>query len=345
VAAARSAGLRYVDDRMPGIRRKRTGRSFAYYAADGSRVADPRELARIRKLAVPPAYRDVWICPLPNGHVQATGRDARGRKQYRYHAQWREVRDATKYHRAVAFAKALPAIRRRVEHDLQLDGLPREKVLAAIVRLLDATAIRVGNEEYARANASFGLTTLRTRHVKVAGSTLRFRFRGKSGVEHAIALDDARVARVVRRCRDLPGEELFSYSDGAGEQVPLHSEDVNAYLREIAGDEFTAKDFRTWSATVACAEELASRSAAATARERRAAANAALAAVAEKLGNTPAICRRCYVHPAVLGDYAEAGVIALPSARRIGGLSAVEARVLKFLERAAGGVAKTRKES
>ena len=269
--AAKVAGLRYVDDRMPGIRRKRTRGSFAYYAANGTRIKDEAELTRIRKLAVPPAYEDVWICPHPNGHVQATGRDARGRKQYRYHARWREVRDATKYHRAVSFATALPAIRTRVEADLSLPGLPREKVLAVVVRLLDVTAIRVGNEEYARTNRSFGLTTLRGRHVNVSGGTLRFSFRGKSGVRHSLALNDPRIARIVKRCRDLPGEELFEYvDDSGGEAVPLRSDDVNAYLREICGDDFTAKDFRTWLATVACAEELAARDASATQAERRA---------------------------------------------------------------------------
>jgi DNA topoisomerase-1 len=333
--AAKSAGLRYVDDRMPGIRRKRSGKSFGYYASDGTRIKDEAELARIRKLAVPPAYEQVWICPIPNGHVQATARDARGRKQYRYHPRWREVRDATKYHRAVEFAAALPAIRKRVESDLALPGLPREKVLAVIVRLLDLTAIRVGNEEYARQNKSFGLTTMRGRHVRVQGDSLRFSFRGKSGVRHAVALDDARVARTVRRCLDLPGEELFEYVDEAGDAVPVRSEDVNAYLRDIAGDDFTAKDFRTWHATIVCAQELAARDASATQAERRSIANEALSAVAAKLGNTAAICRRCYVHPSVLNALADAGEVKLPKARRIGGLSALEARVLRFLSTAA----------
>lgn len=331
VLAAKTAGLRYVDDRMPGIRRKRAGKSFGYYAADGARIKDDAELARIRKLAVPPAYNDVWICPLPNGHVQATGRDARGRKQYRYHPRWREVRDAAKYDRAVTFATALPAIRKRVDADLGRPGLPREKVLATLVRLLDVTAMRVGNEEYARENGSFGLTTMRGRHVRIDGTTLRFTFRGKSGVRHAVALHDARIARIVRRCQDLPGEELFEYVDDAGEAVPVRSEHVNDYLREVSGDDFTAKDFRTWLATVACAEELAARAASATQAERRVAAKEALIAVAAKLGNTPAICRLSYVHPSVLSALAERGEVKLPKARRIGGLSTLEARVLSFL--------------
>jgi DNA topoisomerase-1 len=321
---------------MPGIRRKKAGKSFGYYASDGARIRDAAEIARIRKLAVPPAYNDVWICPLPNGHIQATGRDARGRKQYRYHPRWREVRDAAKYHRAVAFAAALPAIRKRVDADLGLRGLPREKVLAAIVRLLDATAIRVGNEEYARENRSFGVTTMRGRHVRVTGTKLRFTFRGKSGVRHAVALDDARVARVVRRCQELPGEELFEYIDDAGEAVPVRSEHVNEYLRDLSGDDFTAKDFRTWLATVACAGELGARSACATKAERRAVAKEALVAVAAKLGNTPAMCRLCYVHPSVLSALADTGVVILPKARRIAGLSAIEARVLAFLSAGAG---------
>jgi len=336
ILAAKAAGLRYVDDRTPGIRRKRAGRAFSYYSADGARIKDEGELARIRKLAVPPAYNDVWICPIPNGHVQATARDARGRKQYRYHPRWREVRDAAKYDRAVAFATALPGIRKRVDADLGRPGLPREKVLATIVRLLDVTAIRVGNQEYARENQSFGLTTLRGRHVRIDGATLRFTFRGKSGVRHAVALEDPRVARIVRRCQDLPGEELFEYLDDSGEAVPVRSEHVNAYLREISGDDFTAKDFRTWLATVACAEELAAREAAETQAQRRTIANEALSAVAAKLGNTVAICRRCYVHPSVLDALADAGHVRLPKGRRMGGLSAVEARVLAFLS--AGGV-------
>jgi len=332
--AAKAAGLRYVDDRMPGIRRRRSGTSFGYYSADGKRIKDEAEIARIRKLAVPPAYNDVWICPIPNGHVQATARDARGRKQYRYHPRWREVRDAAKYDRAVAFGTALPAIRKRVDADLGLSGLPREKVLAVIVRLLDVTAIRVGNQEYARDNRSFGLTTLRGRHVRVAGATLRFTFRGKSGVRHAVKIDDVRVARVVRRCQDLPGEELFEYVDDSGEAVPVRSEHVNVYLREISGDDFTAKDFRTWLATVACAEELSTRDAAETQVARRTIANEALSVVAAKLGNTVAICRRCYVHPAVLNAMADAGEVNLPKARRIAGLSSLEGRVLAFLSAA-----------
>ncbi len=320
---------------MPGIRRKRAGRGFLYFSSEGARIVDPAEIARIRSIAVPPAYDDVWICPLPNGHLQATARDARGRKQYRYHRAWREFRDASKYHRTVMFARALPAIRRRVAADLDLPGLPRAKVLAALVRLLDATAMRIGNEEYVRANRSFGLTTMRARHVRVNGSAVRFKFRGKAGIEHSVALDDVRLARVVRRCRDLPGEELFTYVDDDGAVAAVRSDDVNEYVREITGEDFSAKDFRTWRATVACALELAGRAPAASASERKAFEKEALAAVAARLGNTAAICRRAYVHPAVLQTYADEGALTVRRARRIKGLGADEARVVAFLERAA----------
>jgi DNA topoisomerase-1 len=334
------AGLRWSNDRTPGITRRRNDDSFAYYKPDGTRVTDERELRRIRALAVPPAYEDVWICPSPNGHVQATGRDARGRKQYRYHPRWREVRDETKFHRLTAFAHALPAIRERVAADLARDGLPRERVLAAVVRLLDATGIRVGNEEYARENGSYGLTTLRASHVRIRGDGVRFRFRGKSGKEHTIALDDARLARILRRCRDLPGEELFEYVDPGRGVAKVDSDDVNAYLREIAGDEFSAKDFRTWIGTVACMSALTER--AGDARGAKANVVAALECVAAKLGNTPAVARKAYVHPAVIEVYLrDLRIPADRSAAKRGtphGLSREERYVERFLvhaERAA----------
>jgi DNA topoisomerase-1 len=248
--SARAAGLRYVTDRAPGISRRRSGKGFAYRAPDGRTLRDAAARRRIQTLAVPPAWTDVWICPDPSGHLQATGRDARGRKQYRYHPQWREVRDETKFGRLVAFAEGLPALRRRVQEDLARPGLPREKVLAAVVRLLGTTLLRVGNEEYARANQSFGLTTLRDRHAAVEGATVRFCFRGKSGKEVRVDIQDRRLARVVKRCRELPGQELFQYVDDDGQQQSVGSGDVNAYLREVTGEELSAKDFRTWGGTV-----------------------------------------------------------------------------------------------
>jgi len=255
-------------------------------------------LARIRALAIPPAWREVWICPSAAGHLQATGRDAKGRKQYRYHARWREIRDETKYGRMAAFARALPRIRARVRRDLARPGLPREKALATVVRLLETTFIRVGNDEYARQNASYGLTTLRARQVRVRGARLRFCFRGKSGVEHRIELADRRLAAIVRRMQDLPGEELFGYVDDAGATRSIESDDVNRYLKECAGEEFTSKDFRTWAGTLLAARALRGREAASAMQARRELAQA-VAEVARRLGNTPAVCRKCYIHPAV----------------------------------------------
>jgi DNA topoisomerase-1 len=249
VESAEAAGLRYVSDMTPGIRRRKAGRSFSYVGADGKTIKNPAELNRIRSLAIPPAYTDVWICPIPNGHIQATGRDARRRKQYRYHARWREVRDETKFGRVLAFCEVLPRIRRRVESDLGKQGLPREKVLATVVRLLDCTGIRIGNDEYARSNRSFGLTTLRDRHVEISGSNIRFEFRGKSGKAYNVSLNDRRLARIVLRCQALPGEDLFQYLDDGGVRQTVGSGDVNDYLRTISGEEFTAKDFRTWAGT------------------------------------------------------------------------------------------------
>lgn len=302
-AAARSAGLRYVSDEQPGIRRRVRGKAVAYLSPDGSPVRDPETLRRIRSLVIPPAWTDVWICTNENGHIQAVGRDARGRKQYRYHPRWREVRDGAKYERVLAFAEALPRIRRRVAADLRRRGMGREKVLATVVRLLETTLIRVGNDEYAQRNGSYGLTTLHNRHAKVRGQELTFEFKGKGGKRHRIGVRDARLAKLVKRCQDLPGQDLFGYVDEAGEVRDVTSEDVNSYLREIAGEEFSAKDIRTWAGTVLAGVAL--REFAKFDSEKQAKRNVvqAIEAVAKMLGNTPAICRRCYIHPAILEGY------------------------------------------
>ena len=301
--SAEQAGLRYVNDTMPGIRRRRAGKGFIFLDQSGRRITDRATVARIRSLAVPPAYSDVWISPHPNGHIQATGRDARGRKQYRYHSRWREVRDETKFGRMLAFSEALLRIRKRVESDLSRPGLPREKVLATLVRLLELTGIRVGNDEYARNNRSFGLTTLREDHVEVSGSTMRFEFRGKSGKVHRVSLSDRRVARIVARCQSLPGEELFQYVDDEGVHQTIGSSDVNDYLREIAGDDFTAKDFRTWSGTLLAMGALEDLGPASSEREAKSTIVAAIDRVAKRLNNTRAICRKYYVHPVIFETY------------------------------------------
>jgi DNA topoisomerase I len=295
--SAEAAGLRYVSDSSPGIARKRAAGAFRYTGPDGKQIRDRETLARIKSLAIPPAWEAVWICPRGDGHLQATGRDARGRKQYRYHRRWREVRDETKYGRMGAFAKALPRIRRRVRRDLALPGLPRDKVLATVVRLLETTRMRVGNAEYARDNHSFGLTTLRTRQVRLNGSTVQFRFRGKSGVWHAFALNDRSLAAIVRRMRDLPGYELFQYVDERGATRAVDSADVNAYLKSIAGEDFTSKDFRTWAGTVLAAEALHELG--------KKGLSQAIEQVARQLGNTKAVCRKCYIHPAVIEAHAQ----------------------------------------
>ena len=294
--------LRHATDRDPGITRARAGHGFSYRGPDGRRIRDRETLARIRKLAIPPAWTEVWICPDPNGHLQATGRDARGRKQYRYHEKYRHRRDAAKYERLVAFARALPAIRERVDADLARPGLPRDKVLAAVVRLLELTLIRVGNDEYARLNRSFGLTTLKNRHAMVGTTRIRFRFRGKSGKQMEVGLRDRRLAAVVRRCRDLPGQELFQYVDDDGEIVDVRSDDVNEYLRDIAPD-ITAKDFRTWAGTVLAYRALRALDAPATDGEARRNVVEAIRMTAGRLGNTPAVCRSAYVHPIVVDAY------------------------------------------
>ena len=336
-AAARAAGLRYASDARPGIARVKRGRVFVY-VRDGRIVRDAETLARIRRLAVPPAWTDVWISPDAEGHLQATGRDARGRKQYRYHPRWREARDETKYHRMLAFAKALPRIRARVAKDLRRKGLPRDKVLAAIVRLLDTAYMRVGNDEYRRANGSHGLTTLQDRHAKVSRDRVRFTFTGKSGKRHEVDIEDPALARIVGRCRDLPGQELFQYVDEAGGVRDVTSGDVNAYIREAAGDAFTAKDFRTWAGTVLAAVALRDVQRYGSAAQAKRNVIRAIESVAKRLGNTPAVCRKCYVHPEVLeayldGTFDEIRASAKGRRRPRGALGVDEALVLRILRR------------
>jgi DNA topoisomerase I len=298
-----------VTDTKPGIRRVKAARCFRYVDAEGRPVRDAATLGRIRSLAIPPAWTDVWICPNENGHIQATARDAKGRKQYRYHPRFRQVRDRSKYEHIIDFAQALPAIRGRVEADLSLPGLQRDKVLAAVVRLLETTLIRVGNEEYAKENHSYGLTTLLQRHVDVTGAHIHFRFRGKSGVKHDIDLDDARLAEIVRQCHELPGQELFQYLTDSGDWHDVDSADVNDYLHEIAGEEFTAKDFRTWSGTVLAATALAALSGFTSTAQAKKNIVRAVESVAHKLGNTKAVCRKCYVHPAVFEGYLDGTLV------------------------------------
>lgn len=308
VAAAKSAGLRYVNDADPGITRIVSGKKVHYDAA-GRRVTDAGTLARIKRLAVPPAWTGVWICAREDGHIQATGRDARGRKQYRYHHDWRTVRDENKYERMIAFGKTLPRLRRRVARDLRRRGLGREKVLATMVRLLETTLVRVGNEEYARANGSVGLSTMRDRHVDVKRGTLRFQFKGKSGKNHDIELHDPRLAEIVRRVQDLPGQELFQYIDEEGNRQDVKSEDVNDYLRQIGGAEFSAKDFRTWAGTVLAAIALRQFERFDTKSQAKKNVVAAIERVAERLGNTPAVCRKCYIHPVILNSYLDGSTV------------------------------------
>jgi DNA topoisomerase-1 len=300
VESAEMAGLRYVSDRTPGITRRRSGKGFTYLDVDGARIRDRRSLRRIKALVIPPAWSAVWICPLPNGHIQASARDAKGRKQYRYHARWREIRDESKFDRMIAFGEALPALRSRVDQDLAQTALPRSKLLATVVRLLELTLIRVGNEEYVRANESYGLTTLRERHVKVSGSTLRFRFRGKSGKLHEVEVTDRRLAGIVKRCQAIPGHELFQYIDDDGGQQSIGSSDVNAYLRDGTGQDFTAKDFRTWGGTLLAVQALRSSDRGTSEADAKRSVVEAIKRVAKRLGNTPATCRKHYVHPIVI---------------------------------------------
>jgi DNA topoisomerase-1 len=347
--SAHSAGLRYIDDRRRGIRREMGPLGFRYIGPDGKVVRKASILKRIRALVIPPAWTEVWICTNPRGHLQATGRDARGRKQYRYHTRWRECRDETKFYRMQAFAAALPAIRARTAADLAKTGLCRERVLASVVRLLERTLIRVGNDEYARTNRSFGLTTLRDKHVAISGSTIRFQFRGKSGKRHEVGLDDRRLARIVRQCRDLPGQELFQYLDEEGHPRDIASTDVNDYLKEISGQDFTAKDFRTWAATVLACTSLGGFEPAASRAQAKKNVVTAIEAVAGVLGNTRTVCRKSYIHPAILDAY-ESGVLArewsrrsAPKPRRSGGLRADEMMTLALLRKCERRPALTKK--
>jgi len=336
--AAKRAKLRYVHDSMPGITRHKARNGFDYRTPDGELVRDIDTLKRIRALAIPPAWTDVWICPDPNGHLQAVGRDQRRRKQYRYHPRWREVRDEAKFGKMLVFSRALPLIRARIDEDLKLPGLPRERVLAAIVRLLELTLFRVGNSEYAKENKSYGLTTLRDRHVAIDGSRIHIAFRGKSGIQHQTDINDRRLARIVKNCRDLPGHELFQYIDENGERRAVDSADVNEYLREITGEEVTAKDFRTWAGTHLAAEALREFELFDSEAKRKKAIVQAVEKVAKHLGNTPAICRRCYIHPAILDGYLDGTLVQALADRaddylreHIDGMSPEEAAVTAFL--------------
>jgi DNA topoisomerase I len=339
VRVAREAGLVYVSDESPGITRKKRGvKDFVYLDPRGKQVKDRETLDRIRMLAIPPAYRDVWICPNPRGHIQAVGRDDRGRKQYRYHEKWREVRDENKYGRMIDFAKALPLIRRTVAKHLKLKGLPRDKVLAAVVKVMEVTLIRVGNDEYAKNNKSYGLTTLQDRHAKFArGGRVKLEFRGKSGVEHEFEIEDSRLARIAKQCQDLPGQELFQYLDENGVAHDIGSGDVNDYLRQITGKDFTAKDFRTWAGTVLAATALQEIEKFDSAAQAKRNVVRAVESVAAKLGNTKAVCRKCYIHPEILNAYMEGSLVdhlaqrAANMARSLSKLRPEEAAVLTLL--------------
>jgi len=338
--AATRAGLRYVTDGAPGIRRRRAGKGWTFYTPGGTRITDRAVRKRIQSLAIPPAWIDVWICPESNGHIQATARDARGRKQYRYHPAYREARDQSKFRRVLEFSEILPAVREQVERDLRAPDLTRRQILATVVRLLDKTLIRVGNDEYARENRSYGLTTLRGRHVEIRGIKLHFSFRGKSGVNHTVAISDRRLARIVQRCQDLPGQELFQYVDAQNKRQTISSDDVNAYLREITGRDITAKDFRTWAGTMLAARELRELGPAPSQRQAQRNILQAVDIVAERLGNTRAVCRKYYIHPAVQEAYLQGITARLPEpARRTRrrrappALRRDEVAVLQLLER------------
>jgi len=338
-AAARAVGLRYVSDAGPGITRRRAGRAFNYRGPDGCLIRDRAELARIKRLAIPPAWTDVWICHDGKGHLQATGRDARGRKQYRYHPDWRTVRDAAKFDRMLAFARALPRLRAGVAEDQARRGLPREKVLATVVHLLEVTLIRVGNQEYARENRSYGLTTMRDRHVDFAGAELIFEYRGKGGRRHRISLRDRRLARIVRSCQELPGQHLFQYVDHEGERQAVDSADVNAYLQEITGEPFTAKDFRTWAGTVLASLALGEFESFATEAAAKRNVTRAIEQVAAQLGNTAAVCRKSYIHPEIVACYLDGSLLGLLQGRveqvlreDLAGLRSEEAAVLALLQ-------------
>jgi DNA topoisomerase-1 len=308
-------GLRYVSDSAPGYRRKRTGTSFSYYDKEGKRITDAAVIRRIKSIGIPPAYESVWICPLPNGHIQATGLDARGRKQYRYHPKWRELRDQNKYEHIMQFAAALPALRARVGTDMKREGLPREKVLATIVSLLEKTLIRVGNAEYAQKNNSYGLTTMRRKHVAIGRGVLRFEFTGKSGKQWRLKVEDKRIAAIVRRCAEIPGHELFKYIDDDGASRTVDSGDVNGYIKDITQQDFTAKDFRTWTGTVLAALALAEFKKYDSKAEAKRNVVAAIEKVAKQLGNTPAICRKSYVHPEILNAYMSGDLVKMIDAK------------------------------
>ena len=346
---AHEAGLRYTSDDQPGISRRGPAKAFAYYSSDGKKLRDRETLGRIKRLAIPPAWKRVWISPHPKGHIQATGRDARGRKQYRYHAYWRQQRDETKYEHTMAFARKLPKIRRRVAADLRRRELDRAKILATVVRLLETSMIRVGNEDYARDNHSFGLTTMRNRHATVRRSEITFSFKGKSSKHHEITLHDSRLARIVRACQDMPGQELFSYVEN-GETRHIDSADVNDYLREITGGDFTAKDFRTWAGTVLAAAAFQELEAVTSSTEAKKNIGVVVGSVARVLGNTPAVCRKCYVHPEIVSAYLEGETIEAISQRiatrmkhSVHHLRPVEAAVLALLQRRLKASARRRK--
>jgi DNA topoisomerase I len=334
--SAAIAGLRYVSDAAPGFSRKRAGSGFSFLDLDGKPIRDREQIRRIKSLVIPPAWTDVWICPRPDGHLQATGRDSKNRKQYRYHPRWREVRDETKYSRLISFGESLPTIRSSVEDHLALPGLPRERVLGTVVQLLEKALIRIGNEQYAKSNGSFGLTTLRNRHVSVEGAKLRFEFKGKSGKKHTMGITDRRLANIVKRCQDIPGYELFRYEDENGDYQPIDSADVNQYLREISGTDFSAKDFRTWAGTVRAAIALKELGPARSQSQAKKQIAAAVCSTAEVLGNTPAVCRKCYIHPAVVEAYLEGSLELRTLTRASRGsehLTPEEAAVLRFLKR------------
>jgi DNA topoisomerase I len=352
IAAAKLAKLRHVSDDMPGITRRKARHGFNYQLPDGELLRDLNTLQRIRSLAIPPAWTAVWICPYANGHLQAVGRDKRGRKQYRYHPRWREVRDESKYGKMLIFGKVLPMIRERVEADLKRRGLPRERVLAAVVRLMEVTLFRIGNNEYAKANKSFGLTTLRDRHVAIDGDRIHLSFRGKSGVRQETDINDRRLARIVKECRDLPGYELFQYRDEDGNRQAIDSADVNEYLREVSGEEISAKDFRTWAGTNLAALALQEFELFDSDAKKKRAIVRAVEKVAKHLGNTPAICRRCYIHPAVLDGYLDGTLLTTLKEQtrayltdNIAGMSAEEAAVAAFLGLRLGELEREQKTS
>lgn len=338
--SAKDAGLKYVTDSAPGLQRRKNGHGFLYLDPAGKKLQDESHLERIRKLAIPPAWTDVWICPTPQGHLQATGRDARRRKQYRYHSRWVQTRDSTKFERMIAFGEHLPQIRKRVDADLSLPGMPKEKILATVVRLLEVTLIRVGNEEYARDNQSYGLTTLRNKHVDVLGSSIRFRFKGKSGKVHDVGIKDNRLARILKRCQEIPGYELFQYIDENGNQTSIDSSDVNSYLREITGEDFTAKDFRTWAGTVLASMAFQLNHVEEEASPKKKKVLECVTMVANLLGNTPSVCRKCYIHPEILQGYERGELIpAIQLSQEqktiapVEGLAPEEVAVLTYLKR------------